>query len=121
MVGLGASACGTSVGLRSARDLPIAKLTNYLPPRVVGFAEADLARQGLYELLRWQGVQLHSATQTVGARAATPPEAGLLAEARGAALLTMQRTTYDDHGSAVEFGTHLYAASRYSLEINLLA
>ncbi len=106
--------------LRSARDLPIAKLTNYLPPTVVAFAEADLAEHGLYELLRSQGVQLHSATQTVGARPATPAEAGLLTEARGAALLTVQRITYDDHGSVVELGTHLYAASRYSFEINLL-
>jgi GntR family transcriptional regulator len=32
----------------------------------------------------------------------------------------MQRQTFDDHGSVVEFGTHLYAASRYSFEISLL-
>ena len=44
----------------------------------------------------------------------------LLAEPRGAALLTMQRITYDDHGRVVEYGTHIYAASRYSFEINLL-
>jgi GntR family transcriptional regulator len=32
----------------------------------------------------------------------------------------MQRTSYDDHGIAVEYGTHIYAASRYTFEINLL-
>ncbi len=106
--------------LRSAREQPIARLTNYLPPGVARFDETDLVEHGLYELLRSHGVQLHSATQTVGARPATPQEAALLAESRGAALLTVQRTTYDDHGTVVELGCHLYAASRYSFEINLL-
>ncbi len=63
---------------------------------------------------------MHSAHQTVGARTATAAEAKLLSEPRGSALLTMQRVAYDDHGRVVEFGTHLYAASRYSFEINLL-
>jgi DNA-binding GntR family transcriptional regulator len=106
--------------LRSAQELPIARLTNYLPPSVVTFEEADLVTHGLYELLRAGGVQLHSATQTVGARTATPAEAALLGESRGAALLTVERTTHDDRGAVVEHGSHLYAASRYSFEINLL-
>ena len=106
--------------LRSANDRPIARMTNYLPER---FADVDpdvLAEQGLYQLLRSRGVVLHSATQTIGARTATAAEARQLGEPRGAALLTMQRTAYDDHGLAVEYGTHLYAASRYSFEIDLL-
>ena len=43
-----------------------------------------------------------------------------LGEPRGAALLTMERETLDDHGTVVEFASHLYAASRYSFEINLV-
>lgn len=106
--------------LRSANDLPIAQMTNYLPERFTDLDPEALAEQGLYQLLRARGVVLHSATQTIGARTATPGEARRLGEPRGAALLTMQRTAYDDHGVAVEFGTHLYAASRYSFEIDLL-
>ena len=34
--------------------------------------------------------------------------------------MTAQRVTYDDHGIAVEYGSHIYAASRYTFEINLL-
>ena len=108
------------VRLRSARENPIAKMTNYLPVKAVDFDAEALVEHGLYELLRGQGVQLHSASQTVGARNSTAAEAKLLAEPRGAALLTMQRITYDDHGRVVEYGTHIYAASRYSFEINLL-
>jgi GntR family transcriptional regulator len=109
------------VRLRSALDQPIAKLTNHLP---IGLLEASKERfesEGLYEMIRATGLQLHSATQVIGARMATPAEARLLGEARSTALLTMQRTTYDDHGTVVEFGNHIYAASRYSFEMSLLS
>ena len=108
------------VRLRSARGNPIAKMTNYLPDQVGDFTADDLEEHALYELMRARGIQLHSATQTVGARNATAAEARLLGEPRNAALLTMQRISYDDHGIAVEYGTHIYAASRYTFEINLL-
>lgn len=108
------------VRLRSAGDTPIAKLTNFLPESIGTFEAEVLERRGLYELMRARGIQLHSATQVVGARTATAAEARLLDESRGAALLTMQRTTYDDHGAVVEYGTHVYAASRYSFETHLL-
>jgi hypothetical protein len=32
----------------------------------------------------------------------------------------MQRTSYNDLGVAVEFGDHIYAASRYSFQTNHL-
>jgi DNA-binding GntR family transcriptional regulator len=108
------------VRLRSAKGRPIARMTNYLPEGVVRFDAAQLEERGLYQLLRHQGITLHSANQTVGARTASAAEARLLEEPRGAALLTMQRITFDDHGVVVEYGSHLYAASRYSFEINLL-
>lgn len=57
----------------------------------------------------------------VGARTATAREPKLLSESRSAALLTMERTAYNDHGAAVEFGSHIYAASRYNFELGLLA
>jgi DNA-binding GntR family transcriptional regulator len=108
--------------LRFARGEPLARLRNYLPPSLVpGLADEALQRQGLYQLLRSSGVTLHAAAQTIGARAATLAEARLLDEAKGAPLLTMERTTYDDQGRAVEYGTHIYRASRYSFELALLA
>ncbi len=106
--------------LRSAREQPIARMTNWLPADIVTFEADALAATGLYDLLRRTGVHLHSATQTVGARTATATEARELAEPRGAALLTMERETLDDHGTVVELARHLYAASRYSFEINLV-
>ena len=108
------------VRLRRADGEPIARLINYLPERIVTFEANDLADHGLYELIRSQGIVLHSATQTLGARTATAAEARLMSEPRGAALVTAQRVTYDDHGQPVEYGTHIYASSRYTFEINLL-
>ena len=108
------------VRVRRADGEPIARLINYLPEHIVTFDETDLAEQGLYELIRRQGVVLHSAIQTLGARTATAAEARLMGEPRGAALVTATRVTYDDHGTAVEFGNHIYASSRYTFEINLL-
>ncbi len=109
------------VRLRSAMGSPIAKMTNYLPERVGDFEADELGEHGLYELMRARGVQLHSATQMVGARKATAAEAKLLRETKNAALLTMQRTAYDDHGVPVEYGSHIYAASRYSFTVNMLS
>lgn len=113
------------VRLRSAGAQPIARMTNHLPHAVPGIADGvtaeALARRGLYEVLRDLGIQLHAADQSIGARVATAEEARLLGERRGAALLTMHRTAYDDHGRAVEYGSHVYAASRYSFELSMLA
>lgn len=108
------------VRLRCAGTLPIAKMTNYLPSDLVRFTQDDLAGRGLYDLIRSQGITLHSASQAIGARTARASEARLLGEPKGAAVLTMERTTYDDHGRTVEFGSHIYAASRYSFETSLL-
>ncbi len=113
------------IRLRSALGLPIARMCNYLPHTVPALAggldRTALEGQGLYQLIRTLGVQLHAADQVIGARTATAEEARLLGEPRGSALLTMQRTAYDDHGRAVEYGTHIYAASRYSFALSMLA
>jgi GntR family transcriptional regulator len=109
------------VRLRSALDQPIARMTNYLPAERLSITTESLEKQGLYQLLRRAGVQLHSATQVIGARNATAAEARVLGESKGAALLTMQRTAYDDHGVVVEYGSHIYAAARYSFQMSLLS
>ncbi|MET9653983.1 GntR family transcriptional regulator [Streptomyces sp. NPDC006460] len=106
--------------LRTTHGEPVARLRNHLPVGLLDLDTAPLEDTGLYRLLRGAGVTLHSAGQTVGARAASAAEADLLAEREGAPLLTMERTTFDDTGRAVEFGSHLYRASRYSFDFQLL-
>ncbi|MBD0748044.1 GntR family transcriptional regulator [Streptomyces sp. CBMA152] len=106
--------------LRYAHGEPMARLCNYLPVDLLALDTAQLEATGLYRLMRGAGITLHSARQSVGARAATAAEAELLAEAVGAPLLTMERATFDDTGRAVEFGSHIYRASRYAFEFQLL-
>ncbi|MEU4010108.1 GntR family transcriptional regulator [Streptomyces pseudogriseolus] len=106
--------------LRAAHGEPIAYLCNYLPAGLLDLDSGQLEATGLYRLMRAAGITLHSARQTIGARAATPVEAERLHEQPGAPLLTMQRVTFDDTGRAVEYGTHTYRPSRYSFEFQLL-
>ncbi|WTB19172.1 GntR family transcriptional regulator [Streptomyces sp. NBC_00829] len=106
--------------LRYAHGEPMAQLRNHLPAGLLDCDTERLEATGLYRMMRSAGITLHSARQSVGARAATEAEAELLTEAAGAPVLTMERTTFDDTGRAVEFGSHIYRASRYAFEFQLL-
>jgi DNA-binding GntR family transcriptional regulator len=118
-------AAGTEViafeRLRYAQEEPLALMRNYLPVGVADVTPEKLTQRGLYQLLRDAGVQLRIADQTISARKANATEARLLHESRGAPLLTMLRTAYDHANRAVEYGNHLYRASRYSFELTLVA
>ncbi|MCK8432944.1 GntR family transcriptional regulator [Streptomyces sp. D2-8] len=106
--------------VRRTHGRPVALLCNYLPVSLLDLDGARLESTGLYRMMRSAGITLHSARQTIGARAATAEEASRLDEQEGAALLTMQRTAYDDTGRPVEYGTHLYRAARYTFDFQLL-
>lgn len=101
--------------LRIGDDEPIALLHNFIPTSLVTLSNEMMESHGLYELLRASGVFPHHATQRISAKNATTVEARLLNETKGTALLTMERTTYDVDGRAIEFGQHVYRASRYAL------
>jgi DNA-binding GntR family transcriptional regulator len=105
--------------LRYSHGEPLALMTNYLPGRFRPTAE-ELSERGLYQYLRGQGVHLRVAHQRIGARPARAEEARLLEEPPRAALLTMERTAFDDQGVAVEHGQHAYRASRYEFETTLV-
>ncbi len=107
--------------LRYAGGEPLALMHNAIPVDLIRLTERDLAEHGLYELLRRAGIAPRIATQVIGARSATAIEARTLQEKRGASLLTMTRTAWDAGGRVLEYGSHLYRASRYSFEISLSA
>jgi DNA-binding GntR family transcriptional regulator len=107
--------------LRYAGGEPLALMHNAIPADLIRLTERDLAEHGLYELLRRAGFVPRIATQVIGARSASAIEARTLQEKRGASLLTMTRTAWDAGGRALEYGSHLYRASRYSFELNLSA
>lgn len=94
-------------------------MENWLPLDPVRLTLDALRARGLYAILRAAGVRIRSAHQRIGARAATAAEAQMIGERRGAPLLTMTRTAYDDQGRQVEHGEHIYRASRYALEVTV--
>ncbi|GAA1870225.1 myo-inositol degradation transcriptional regulator [Asanoa iriomotensis] len=98
---------------------PLAVMENWLPVDRVRLTIDALQRDGLYGILRAGGIRIRSAHQLIGARAATGAEAHMLGERRGAPVLTMTRTGYDDQGLHVEHGAHIYRATRYSLEVSV--
>ena len=106
--------------LRLALDEPLAILRNWLPASIARFTTQDMETGGLYAHLRSSGVRICVATQRIGARAAKAEEARLLAVKRGAPLLTMERTTFDDTGRAIEYGDHVYRSDTYSFETTLV-
>ena len=107
--------------LRRSGGEPLAVMRNWLPADVAGgFSSEQLTARGLYELIRGTGVHLRVASQRIGARGASAAEARLLGLRRGAPVLTMDRTTYDGSGRAVELGSHAYVAETYSFEMTVV-
>jgi DNA-binding GntR family transcriptional regulator len=107
--------------LRFAEGRPLALMHNTIPLEVLvePLTREALESDGLYRLLRAQGVRFHTANQIVGARTATKLEASLLECPRSATMLVMFRTAWDPTGRTIEFGSHSYLASRYSFQISL--
>ena len=95
-------------------------MTNFLPTAIAPTRD-ELEVDGLYDCLRGRGVKPRIAHQRIGARAATAAEARMLNEPPRAALLIMERTSFDESGAAVEFGQHIYRASRYTFDTTLFA
>lgn len=105
--------------LRTSNGQPLAVMTNYLPAALAP-DEEQLEQSGLYRSLRSRGVHIRLARQRIGARAASRDEARLLDEKPKAPLLVMERTAFDDSGRIVEYGSHVYRASRYYFDTTLV-
>lgn len=101
-------------------DRRLAVLTNLLPADIAPTI-TQLSSRGLYACLEDQDVHLVSAHQSVGARVANQLDAELLGIGEGAPLLTMQRTSYDNSGRVIEYGSHIYNADLYSFQFTLLS
>lgn len=105
--------------LRYSDDTPLAIMHNILPSVVAPGLRA-LNERGLYACLEESGVQLTSALQTMGAKNASAEEAEILGLDPGAAVVTMKRISYDASNTVVEYGEHIYDATRYHLTVPLV-
>lgn len=106
--------------VRHVDGKPLALMRNYVPESVTDLEGVDFTGTGLYELFRSRAIHLRVAHQSICARLADERESGLLGVAVADALLTMERTSYDDGGRAVEYADHLYRPDLYSYETMLV-
>lgn len=106
--------------LRWINDAPLGIMHNTIPSRIAPTL-TELTHKGLYKCLAERDVKMATGVQTIGARVATEREASLLGLDPGAALLTIERTSYGVSGDVVEYGRHVYDATQYNVTIPLVA
>lgn len=106
--------------VRLSDGVPVAVMENWLPEDFTTLSKNDIAEHGLYQVLRSRGVTMRVAKQRIGARKSTNQESELLDVEKNAALLTMDRTAFDNSGRAVEFGHHCYRPDLYSFSVTLV-
>lgn len=106
--------------VRLSDSVPVAIMENWLPGQFLELDAEDISEHGLYAVLRSRGVTMRVAKQRIGARKANSLESKLLDVENHAALLTMDRTAFDNSGRAVEFGQHCYRPDLYSFSVTLV-
>ena len=106
--------------MRAADNVPVSVMENWLPAEFIDVTEDELNDHGLYQILRARGVTIRVAKQRIGARKASQLESEILSIEKNSALLTMDRTAYDNSGRAVEYGHHCYRPDLYSFEVTLV-
>lgn len=96
---------------------PFAVVTVWCPARLgQKLSIDDVESKPFYELL---DVELHGATQTIGAELAASPDAELLAVPVGAPLLKCRRVTMDVEGHPVLISEHTFPAHRTEFVVEL--
>ena len=96
---------------------PFAVVTVWCPGDVgASLSRSDVERRPFYELI---DVDLHGATQTIGADSAEPAVAALLGVPVGSPLLRCQRVTTDRAGRPVLVSEHLFPAHRTEFVVDL--
>jgi DNA-binding GntR family transcriptional regulator len=96
---------------------PFARVTVWCP-EVVGarLSRADVEASPFYELV---GVPIGGATQTVGAAAAGPDDAALLAVPIGSPVLRCERITLDAEGNPLLMSEHVFPGHRTEFVVEL--
>jgi GntR family transcriptional regulator len=107
--------------LRIIQSLPVGIETAYLPMCYFpDLFEHDFSESSLYTVLEKElQTQLKRAEQSLGARLATSRECELLDLSDPAAVLRLDRVTYDAQARRVEYAQGIYNPLRYNLVVTL--
>lgn len=103
--------------VNTADGEPFAVVTVWCPAEMgKRLSRHDVERSPFYELL---DVQLKTATQTIGADAATTDESKLLEIPVGSPVLRCERVTRDSSGKAVLLSHHVFPAHKTNFVVEL--
>ncbi|GAA4226242.1 GntR family transcriptional regulator [Actinomadura meridiana] len=106
--------------LRLADDTTMAIETLYLPRALLpGLRRQDLEGGSFYDLLRGNGVEIASGTETIEPTVTTAAEAAELDVPVHMPAFLFQRITRDRDGRPLEYVRSLYRGDRYRLELDL--
>jgi len=105
--------------LRLCNDIPVALDTAYLPyPLCEPLLDIDLEKQSLYRSLEMQlHIRLAYAKQTIRFTLGKDTDLSLLGLRAPAAVLQLQRETYDSQGQVIEFLDAVYRRDKYDLHL----
>jgi GntR family transcriptional regulator len=103
--------------LNLADGAPFAVVTVWCPSELgARLSRRDVERRPFYELL---DVELHGASQTIGADLVSPADAELLGVPAGSPVLRCRRVTTDRSGSPVLVSEHIFPAHRTEFVVDL--
>jgi GntR family transcriptional regulator len=103
--------------LNLADGEPFARVTVWCPAELgQHLSRADVERSPFYELL---DVPLGGASQSIGAAAASAPDAALLQIPVGSPVLRCERVTRDETGNAVLLSEHVFPGHRTEFVVDL--
>ncbi|MEV0665923.1 GntR family transcriptional regulator [Actinomadura luteofluorescens] len=106
--------------LRMADEAPMAIETLYLPRALLpGLRRSDLEGRSFYDLLRGNGIEIASGTETIEPTVTTAEEAAELGVPVHMPAFLFERITRDAGGRPLEYVRSLYRGDRYRLELDL--
>jgi len=106
--------------IRLADQIPMAIETNYLSANLIKGLTEQIVNRSLYDYIEGeQNFRINHATQIIESSIADKLEAKYLKIASGAPVMLIQRNTFLQDGTPVEFVKSIYRADRYKFMIQM--
>jgi GntR family transcriptional regulator len=106
--------------VRLADNIPMAMETNYISANLIKGLTEQIVNRSLYDYIEGeQSYRIDHATQIIESSIANKFEAKYLNIAIGAPVMLIQRNTFLQNGTPVEFVKSIYRADRYKFKIQM--
>lgn len=106
--------------IRLADDVPMALETNYISANLIKGLTEKIVNQSLYAYMEGQlQLTIDHASQIIESSVANQSEAGYLKVKKGAPVMLIQRNTFLEDGTPVEYVKSVYRADRYKFMIQM--